>query len=295
MIWQIASLVPVAYLPDSEVVPSDDAMTQIAHAIESFEFDVVIDGVKLYKPVLLHGSAVQVPPSTVGAGDGSFHFPLEFDSKVWGSPLQIKGYMHASGGTLLHPDDLRGLLIRLKHIGVGGYDKSFLGYRYAEGPRFGWVTGELFVDEGLEDALTVGRDGFDAGHPHYIALRQWIHDELRYRVFPTLYQGIKSRRDIRESKRQSIRSQGFLDTISEFTGSRMEIIYIREPGSPPVHFDPQNGIASINDSAEWPRGKRQRETAQNMCLIFELVRVANVERDILEDFKGLTVKLLSMR
>lgn len=296
MVWQIASLSPVQYLPDNRVVAGDRTMTKIAQAIEDFEFDVVIDGVKLYKPVVARGHAIQVASSTVGEGEGSFHFPLEFDSQVWGAPLQIKGYIHASGGAVLHPDDLRGLLIRLKHIGIGGYDKSLLGYRYAEGPRFGWLTGELFVDEGLEDALTVGRDGFDAGHPHYIALRQWIHEELRFRVFPTLYRGISSRREIRETKRLSTRSQAFEEAISEFTGHRIVIDRVHEPDSPPVHVDPRNGIAIINESSDWPRGKRQREAAQNLCLIFELVRVTNAtDRSGLDDFKGLTVKFLSMR
>ena len=295
MIWQIASLIPVPYMPDTEAKAADDAMAKITQALKDFEFDVVIDGVKLYKPVLLHGPAVQVAQSTIGEGEGSFHFPLEFDSEVWGSPLQIRGYIHASGGTVLHPDEMRGLLIRLKHIGVGGYDKSFLGYRYAEGPRFGWLTGELFVDEGLEDALTVGRDGFDAGHPHYIALRKWIHDELRSRVFPTLHRGYASRREIREVKRQSIRSQGLLDLISKCAGSQMEIKYVHERGSRSVRVDLENGIASINESAKWPRGKRQRETIQNICLIFELVHLSHVERDALENFKELAEKLLAMR
>ena len=295
MVWQIASLIPIPYMPNPEVAAGDEAMTKIAKALADFEFDVVIDGVKLYKPILLQGPALQVPQYTVGEGVGSFHFPLEFDSEIWGSPLQVTGYIHASGGTVLHPDEMRGLLIRLKHIGIGGYDKSFLGYRYAEGPRFGWLTGELFVDEGLEDALTVSRDGFDAGHPHYIALRTWVHGELRSRIFPTLHRGYASRREIREEERLSLRSQGLLDTISDFVGRQMEIKYVHQTGLPPVSVDIETGVASINESARWPRGKRQRETIQNLCLIFELVRSANVERDALGDFKELAEKLLSMR
>ena len=295
MIWQIASLAPVQYIPGTAATAGDEAMAEIAEALEQFEFDVIIDGVKLYKPVLLYGTAVQVAQSTIGEGGGSFHFPLEFDSDVWGSHLRISGYIHASGGTVLHPHEMRGLLIRLKHIGIGGYDKSFLGYRYAEGPRFGWLTGELFVDKGLEDALTVGRDGFDAGHPHYIALRQWVHGELRSRVFPTLHRGYAWRREFREAEKQSTRSQGFLEAISEFAGSQMEISYVDEPSLPPVRVDLKNGIAQINESAQWPRGKRQRETIQNICMIFELVRSGEAEPDMLENFKGLIEKLLSLR
>ena len=79
----------------------------------------------------------------------------------------------------------------MKHVGIGEYDKSFLGYRIAEGPRFAWLTGELFIEHGLEDALTVGRDGFDTGHPHYIALRKWLHSQLHREVFSDSNQGNK--------------------------------------------------------------------------------------------------------
>ena len=128
--------------------------------------------------------------------------------------------LYGSAGTALalHPDDIRGVLIRLRHVGIGEYDKSFLGYRYAEGPRFAWLTGELFVDEGLEDALTVGRDGFDAGHPQYLALRTWLHLELRRRVFPTLYKSITTRRLMREAVRQETQLSAFRESISHFAG-----------------------------------------------------------------------------
>ena len=294
-IWQVASLAPIPYLLGSTVAEGDKAMHGIATRLADFDFSVVVDGVKLFKPILVEGPTIEVPSNTVGNGNGPFHFPLELQKMVWGSNLKVRGYIYGSAGRALLPDDIRGVLIRLKHVGIGEYDKSFLGYRYAEGPRFAWLTGELFVERGLEDALTVGRDGFDAGHPHHIALREWLHKELRSRVFPTLYRGIDSRRKEREHERDTVRSDAFLELISDFAGVPIKIVEISDQNLPPIDIDLHDATATLNTAAAWPRGKRQRETAQRLSIIFELVRLIDSDRVPVDAFIALTRHLLSQR
>lgn len=295
MVWQVASLAPIPYMRDSVISEGDGNMAAIANALDEFDFKVIVDGVSIFKPVLVVLPAAVVPSEALGQGEGPFHFQLEYHEEVWGADLRVRGYLYGSAGSALHPDDVRGVLIRIKHVGIGEYDKSFLGYRYAEGPRFAWLTGELYVEEGLEDALTVGRDGFDIGHPHYIALRGWLHDQLRDRVFPTLYRGIKSRRLKREAIRSRERSGAFLEAISGFAGKPMQIVEVGERGGPPVSVDLEQGIATLNPTAAWPRGKRQREMAERLGVIFELVRVRGSSADSIEEFIALTRQLLSQQ
>ena len=295
MIWQMACLAPISYMSSGTTFVGDNTMSKIASSLEEFDFSVIIDGVKLFKPILMPGPATQVQVGTTGGGENPFHFPLELNEDVWGARLTVRGYLYSSAGTALHPSDVRGVLIRLRHVGVGEYDKSFLGYRYAEGPRFAWLTGELFVQEGLEDALTVGRDGFDAGHPHYIVLRRWLHDQLRSRVFPTLYKGIKARRVSKEDKLNKSRSDEFIDMISSFAGVSIDVRETTEPGTSPIEIDLREGVATVNGAATWPRGKRQREMAQKLSIIFELVRLTNTDRYAVNDFIELTQRLLSQK
>ena len=295
MVWQVASLVPIPYMSAATVAHGDDGMISIAKRLEEYNFSVIVDGVKLFKPVLLDGPAREVKVGTVGEGEGPFHFSLNLDERVWGTDVKVTGYIYGSAGAALHPDAIRGVLIRLKHVGIGEYDKSLLDYRYAEGPRFSWLTGELFVEQGLEDALTVGRDGFDAAHPHYIAIRTWLHDQLRIRIFPTLYRGITSRRLRRESFRHDTRESAFVESISEFAGMRLEVLETNEQDAPPARIDLKRGTAIINSAATWPRGKRQRETAQRLSIIFELVRIMGSNRESVHDFMDLTRDLLSQR
>ena len=159
MIWLIASLAPITYFPSGALTVGDENMSSLSKDLIKFDFSVIVDGFKLSKPILLKSHAQVVPVGQLGEGEGPFHFPLAFDETIWSEPLRITGYIHATAGRALHPDDLRGVLIRLKHVGIGEYDKSFLDYRQAQGPRYAWMTGEIFVEDGLENALTVGRDG----------------------------------------------------------------------------------------------------------------------------------------
>ena len=293
MIWQLASLSPISYMSDSTVSSGDPVMTDLVTRLQEFDFSVIVDGVKLFKPILLGGPTSEVNDSDTAEGEGPFHFPLSLDETVWGTKLKVRGYIYGSKGLALHPDDIRGVLIRLRHVGIGEYDKSFLGYRYSEGPRFAWLTGELFVEDGLEDGLTVGRDGFDAGHPHYIAMRLWLHQELRSRVFPTLYKGINARRLRRDAERSHLRTVAFHDSISRFAGMPIEIQHIADDLRPPVQVDLDRGVAALNDSAIWPRGKRQLEMAQRLSIVFELVRLVESDRSAVYEFVKLTRQLLS--
>lgn len=294
MIWQLASLSPVSYMPGSIGSSGDDTMLDIMNRLRHFAFNVIVDGVKIFKPLILDGHPTVVAPGEVGDGRGPFHFPLFFDEAVWGTRLRSTGYIYGSAGTVLHPDDIRGVIVRIRHVGIGGYDKSFLGYRYAEGPRFAWLTGEIFIEDGLEDALTVGRDGFDIGHPHYIALRKWLHTELQKRVFPTLYRSISARRKSKEESHTTARRDAFLEEISAFADRTLVIRETKHVG-PPIRVDLSQGVVSVNPGASWPRGKRQRELAINLGIIYELVRQINTGRDPIEEFILLTQKHLLQR
>ena len=293
MVWQLSSLAPIPYLAHNGFWGDADTTNSISKLLIQFDFSVMLDGVKLFKPVLMDRRATEVLRDPPEGMDGPFLFPLEFDEPVWGANLKARGYIYSSAGLALHPTNLRGIIIRIKHIGIGEYDKTFLGYRVTEGPRFAWLTGELFVDEGLEDALTVGRDGFDTGHPHYIALRAWLHKELRSRVFPALHRGVEVRRSRNEAKRVAKRSDAFLDSIKEFVGKPFEIRHVESSTDPAVQVNLRQGVATVNAAAEWPRGKKQRELCQKLGIVFELARCVDSQNDEISSFIQLTRQILA--
>lgn len=286
MVWEIASLLPIPYLPGGPVAKCA-IIPSITAEVGQYDFNVIFDGVRLLKPVLL--------PGPVGDAGGPIAIAIDHEETIFSSRLRVKGYIYGSKGQALHPDGQRGVLIRIRHVGIGSYDKSLLDYRYAEGPRFAWLSGELFVEEGLEDALTVGRDGFDAGHPHYVGIRKWFHVFLREQVFPELYLGIAGRRTVRDAERKRLQEAGFDSLITGFMGTSFDIQEVDKPSARPVEVDQEQSVILVNKSGNWPRGRKQRDTAVKLSIIFELVRIRSVDQDAdpLPRFLELTKEFLA--
>jgi hypothetical protein len=183
LIWELAAACPIPYLNKTSIPAGLIKADQ--ERLQSYNFRLIIDGIELYKPVHLKGN-----PN----GYTTYRF-AETTYQVYGNPLTYHGYIAVQEGLSLRPDELRGIMIRIKNVGIGYYDPSMLDYRFNEGPRSRWLTGEIYVDAGLEDALNVDRDSFNKFHPEYRALQEQIHKILQKFIFAEVYKKIKDRSD----------------------------------------------------------------------------------------------------
>ena len=93
--------------------------------------------------------------------------------------------------------------------------------------------------------------------------------------------------------RSQERTEAFLESISGFAGKSIRVVEVDERGGPPVSVDLDHGIAALNTTATWPRGKRQREMAERLGIIFELVRMRGSNEESIDEFVDLTRDLLS--
>ena len=168
LIWELAASCPVPYLNERAVPKKLIAEDQ--KRLESYDFKVLIDGLELRKPVYLHRNL---------GGYTTFRIPPQAQ-KVYGKDLKFHGYIAVQEGLQLKPDELRGILIRIKNVAIGYYDPSLLDYRINQGPRSRWITGEILVDEGLENALNIDRDSFNRFHPEFRAIQKYLHDILEH-------------------------------------------------------------------------------------------------------------------
>src|SRR5258705_8463268 len=114
-------------------------------------------------------------------------------------------------------------MIRIKDVGVGYYDPSLLDYRFNEGPRTKWITGEIFVDEGLEDALNLDRESFNRFHPHFRALQEYVRTLLHDEVFPKTYKEIEKRSHARRTERDGTRRTLLRRVLTEAVGKPVSI------------------------------------------------------------------------
>ena len=125
-------------------------------------FTLFIDGSEVRKPIVFNP-------------DGEALIS-RFEFK--GKHVAGEGYFYAKHGTI-RPQELQGLLIRIRNAAVGNYDPSFLGFSPSLGPLFqSWVSGEIMADDRLEEAMNIDRRTLRIDHPAYVELQAAVHEHV---------------------------------------------------------------------------------------------------------------------
>jgi hypothetical protein len=188
-IWELSILCPLPYYDKKEEYPINLAtfrpqekkyrdfqgaiqFIQDRHQLFLNEkFRVIFDGIELRRHIQLPTEQETIP---------KLYF-VEFDDLVFDSRLKFSGYFFAQIPNAVKPLELNGVQIRLRGVGIGGYDSTFLKYyKQIETIRSRWVSGEIFVDEGLESALNIDRDSFNEHDEHFKKLQSFLHEKLDY-------------------------------------------------------------------------------------------------------------------
>jgi hypothetical protein len=81
-------------------------------------------------------------------------------------------------------------MLRIGNAAGTTFDPTFMGYQTSEQTRTRQVTAEIFVSEGLEEAINIDRESFNYAHPHYQYIVKWLHSA--FRQFANRHKGIGS-------------------------------------------------------------------------------------------------------
>jgi hypothetical protein len=155
--------VPVQY-HDHWMEPVNAKVNDLTKEVRDLGFTVSYDGADLRKP-------------TVFCSTERGHFVDRFEYE--GTNVSAKGYFYAQHGTIW-PQDLNGLLIRIRNSAVGEYDQTFWDFPNSIGPLFQrWVSAEIWASDQLEDAMNIDRRTLRVAHPAYEELRTAMHKSLR--------------------------------------------------------------------------------------------------------------------
>lgn len=154
--------VPVNYLPDWHPPEWSEILGPFQREVRALGFTVRIDGAELRKPILF-----REPERSLCE---TFDFV--------GQAVAARGYFYAQRRTL-KPQDLQGLLLRIRNAAVGEYDRGFWEFPPEDGPLFqSWISAEVWADDRLEEAMNIDRRTLRAGHPAYVELQSFIHSTL---------------------------------------------------------------------------------------------------------------------
>jgi hypothetical protein len=191
MLWELAVLSPLNYLPNG---PFEESQRKIEGASEFSppkvkSFQLFVDGMELFRPQLFPNTKA----FNYSSPDPKVYL-LDYDKVVAGRRLRFSGYIY-SQQPRIHPEEFKGVHIRTRNVGIGRYDKSWLGYPFDEGIKFGQVTGEIYVEDGLEPALNIDRDSFRETDVHFQAMRAHVWELLRTIIFPEFKSRSKKFRD----------------------------------------------------------------------------------------------------
>jgi hypothetical protein len=142
-------------------------------------FEVIVDGVELFRPMLYRDlpktkTAVKTPLLFVGRDIQKFE---KKPSQLSGGPLAFEAYLFWSPRII--PKQHQGVILRVGNASGALFDRTFMGYQISEQTRTRQITAEIFVLEGLDEAINIDRESFNYAHPHYQYILKWLHSALR--------------------------------------------------------------------------------------------------------------------
>ncbi|HEM7526648.1 TPA: ATP-binding protein [Providencia rettgeri] len=217
-------MLPEAYIISNklkgqvEKIISDDKKKSFSELLglktetKEIDFNVVIDGIKLFRPLkftnLPRSSAIVTDPilfigsyspnlSTMNIHDSGGD--LSFDAYIMWSPKVI-------------PRDHNGVLIRLHNASGILFDETFMKHQVAEHTIKSQLTAEIFVNKGLDSALNIDRESFNISHPHYQIIMRWLHQAIRQVI--NRYKSIKKEKS---QEKRKVGGDAFSIGISEIT------------------------------------------------------------------------------
>jgi hypothetical protein len=250
--------VPVPYAKTWIGENATSAVACIAEEVADLNFTVNYDGVILKKPIVLNADTTDV---------------LTRDIDFEGENVKVRGYLYANHG-IIRPEDLNGVLIRVRSAGVGEYVRDFLGYPSGTGQLFQrWISAELYVDDRLEDALNIDRRTLRETHPAYIELRDWLHLELDSFIADIRRHLYNERSQARNEQRRADTSRA-LSAVAEKARTVISTVAADE-------------ILEVKNFGAFSTGSRKKARSFTVAQVFDLsVEVASdvLPQDLAERF-----------
>lgn len=201
-ILEVALNVPVPYHENWLPAALRKKVDDVESTTRDLNFSLYFDGSEILKPTVFNPKQKRVLIS-------------RFDFE--GENVSAKGYFYAQH-TRINPQEIQGLLIRIRNSAVGSYDPNFLGYSPTLGPLFqSWISGEIMADDRLEDSMNIDRRTLRIAHPAYVELQQAVHDyldKLIKRVKSEIYK-------VGSQERQVVKAEKIKRKILEITSQEI--------------------------------------------------------------------------
>lgn len=285
-LWELCTLCPLPYY-ENELSPTcfeknksvdilDKKFVKFIKkrqkALLDYNFELHFDGIVLNK-------LIQLPTATDVA---SRVYYFDFDRSVFNSRLKFSGYVFSQISKAIRPFELNGIQVRLRNVGIGGYDQTFMKYyKQVETVRSKWVSGEIFVDAGLEAALNIDRDSFNEHEEHYKTLQKYIHDLLD-QVFDETNKAATQRRSVQTQRRLLDQSKRIKEYVIEASKGQYELKEDKDiPES--IQIDELKGIILVNNDIQEIRSKKADQLYKIIEIAFQIAKTSTSTEEARHD------------
>ena len=282
MVWDLTVACPIPYAEEGpfdwdkiEVTPElKERLIHRQHALEAHQFAVVVDGLSLRKP---NRYPLAYSRSKDKQTSGKL-FVVDKEVEVYNRSCKISGYVYLQNGCAVEPTEIRGLLLRIRNVAVGTYDATLFNYPQVPNPRFNWISGEIDVEGGLEFALNIDRASFNEMHPHFVKLKEVIHEQLKNEIFPEAGREQRKRLQAKREDRESKKQDALNAFIHQELGDDYDRISTDEPPFPLTIDMVGEKVLENNQSKFLPTPTSKRELIQLIAYAFEISMQAPEEK-----------------
>jgi hypothetical protein len=245
LLWELSLVTPVPYLENGPFSDVNDFSFKLVE-LQAHDFKVICDGFELRKPILL--------PSDVGLTEPGTDFKayiLKHSAELEGRRLDLIGYLFHQR-TQIRPSQLQGVLLRVRNVAIGSYDRSFLGFPGVSGPMASQITGEIYVESGLEEAMNIDRASFRESDTIYRELQRYLFGRLAGRdgvdaILPDIRRRSRERmlavRQSRVHEQMQKRLTSFARKITRVTGHEIRAVLLLDTNIEPVRID--NDVTTV--------------------------------------------------
>ena len=294
-----ATVIPIEYLSNGPISISEDIKKQkplirskdkklrenlhkaveiiqnIRMKLKDYNFKVLFNGMELRKPILLPNEK-EVRNGTYGKDLCLFPIEdtIETTDPTTGevSKIAYNGYFYYQR-TRIIPQQLRGMIVRIKNVAIGGPSLDFWGHPYTgDDIYFPQTFGELYFETGLEDAMNIDRSTFKTSHQEYAETAKSLHRFLRREVFATAKRMYFKRRKERTESKENTKLEARTETIQETLGTDFEIGETRKFAEDPVVIDQSDKSVRLNILSDQFQGfkKQDRVLLQDVAIALEI-------------------------
>lgn len=212
-ILDLSSFIPVEYVDNGPIEGvSDSIIDSLIKEVKDLDFKVDLDGIYLKKPIFFPKR------KNVSTDFISFEESVKVNSEEKEDEITFKGYFYVQN-KILYPRELNGVALRIRGIPIAaefGFDSLLMRYpNYMNQIFRNWISGEIYIERGLESAMNIDRSSFRITHPDYLVLQEKLHRILDDLVFPAtlnLYETGKNKREKAKEKKKSEARKSILDT-----------------------------------------------------------------------------------